>query len=165
MHAFYKHFINTWKNLKSTSMNKIALVIAAVIAILALAYFFLYDSTPNIAELTIGDVSNPNFASGPLIKGQTVIIPLKIKNISTSPISDVSVKANPTISKDGDVIEIINNEVNYPLSIEPGTTGTLDIHVRIVNVPTETATEDVNIELFVDNVSQGNKTVTLSMKQ
>lgn len=139
------------------------LVIIAIIG--AFSYFVLFDSNQKVAELTVGDVSNPNPFDGPLTKGQSVIIQLKIKNISDSVIENISVKANPTVSKNGDVIEIINDEVKYQDPIEPGIAGTQDIHVRIVNVPTETATENVSIELFVDNVLQESETVTLSMKQ
>lgn len=139
------------------------LVIIAIIGVFS--YFVLFDSNQKVAELTVGDVSNPNPFDGPLTKGQSIIIQLKIKNISDSVIENISVKANPTVSKNGDVIEIINNEVKYQDPIEPGIAGTLDIHVRIVNVPTETATENVNIELFVGAESQGSQTVSIPMKQ
>ncbi len=146
--------------------SKNILTVFIIIAIIGtFSYFVLYDSNPKVAELTVGDVSNPNFASAPLTKDQTTIIQLKIKNISDNSITNISVKAKPTDSRDGDVIEIINKVEKYPRSIEPGTTGTLDIQVKIVNVPTTTATEIVNMELFVNNISQGSKTTIISMKQ
>jgi len=148
----------------SSPITPIGIGIGIVVIIILAVIFTSPQPEPKVAKFIQTDITTPNFLDPQVKAGEYATITVNVANISAvETIDNVWIKVYPKVSKNGEFLQVIEKTTINVSIAAGGTSGPKDIRVNAIKPPTSTATETIVLELYVGDILQESKTLSLKI--